>query len=148
MSQFNVDAAAGTLPSYTFIEPHFLSSLKFGPENDGHPPDNPFEIDGPSKLRRADKLVDDVYIALRTSPTWDRTLFVILFDEHGGTYDHVPPPFTVSPDDNVVPPVQPGGSGFAFGRLGMRVPTILVSPLIEPGRTSTRSSTTRRSSRR
>lgn len=135
MSQFYADAAAGTLPSYTFIEPHFFSSLTYGPENDGHPPVNPLDIDGPSTLRRADKLVGDVYLALRASPTWDRTLFVILFDEHGGTYDHVPPPLTVPPDDVVVPPDQPGGSGFAFGRLGMRVPAILVSPLIEPGRT-------------
>jgi hypothetical protein len=95
---------------------------------------NPLDIDGPSLLSRADTLAGDVYLALRESPTWDRTLFVILFDEHGGTYDHVPPPLTVSPDDVVVPPDQPGGSGFAFGRLGVRVPAIIVSPLVERGR--------------
>ena len=50
MAEFLTDAAAGTLPSYSFIEPHFFSSLEFGPENDGHPPDNPFDIDGPSNL--------------------------------------------------------------------------------------------------
>ena len=134
MPKFYADAAAGELPNYTFIEPHFFSSLTYGPENDGHPPVNPLDIDGPSTLRRADKLVGDVYLALRNSPTWDRTLFVILFDEHGGTYDHVPPPLTVSPDDVVVPPDQPGGSGFEFGRLGVRVPAILVSPLVAQGR--------------
>jgi phospholipase C len=134
MPQFYADAAAGTLPSYTFIEPHFFSSLTYGPENDGHPPVNPIDIDGPSLLRRADELVGDVYLALRNSPTWDRTLFVVTFDEHGGTYDHVPPPLAVRPDDVVVPADQPGGSGFEFGRLGCRVPTILVSPLVEQGR--------------
>jgi phospholipase C len=133
MPQFYADAAAGTLPSYTFIEPHFFSSLTYGPENDGHPPVNPIDIDGPSLLSRADKLVGDVYLALRSSPTWDRTLFVVTFDEHGGTYDHVPPPLAVRPDDVVVPADQPGGSGFEFGRLGCRVPTIIVSPLVEAG---------------
>jgi phospholipase C len=133
MPQFYADAAAGNLPSYTFIEPHFFSSLTYGPENDGHPPVNPIDIDGPSLLSRADKLVGDVYLALRNSATWDRTLFLITFDEHGGTYDHVPPPLAARPDDVVVPVNQPGGSGFEFGRLGCRVPTIIVSPLVEQG---------------
>lgn len=140
MSEFYADAAApadargpGSLPSYSFIEPHFLSSLKYGPENDGHPPYNPLEIDGPSNLLRAEKLVHDVYSAVRNSPNWETTLLVITFDEHGGLYDHVSPPPTVSPDGRVVPVTEPGGSGFDFTRLGVRVPTILVSPRIAQG---------------
>ena len=140
MPQFYADAAApagatgpGSLPSYSFIEPHFLSSSQYGPENDGHPPYNPIEIDGPSNLLRAELLIHDVYTALRNSPNWNSTLLVITSDEHGGCYDHVPPPLTVSPDGKVVPTSQPGGSGFEFTRLGVRVPTILVSPLIAQG---------------
>ncbi len=137
MQQFFDDAATSGpsgLPSYSFIEPNYVSSIKYGPENDGHP-NPPYNlIDGPSNLLRADALVGQVYSALRQSPNWDRTLLMITFDEHGGCYDHLPPGPTVSPDGTVIPIDQPGGSGFAFGRLGVRVPTILVSPLIEPGK--------------
>jgi phospholipase C len=60
-------------------------------------------------------------------------LLIITFDEHGGCYDHVAPPAAAPPDDVVIPPGKPGGSGFTFNRLGVRVPTVIVSPLIEPG---------------
>ena len=137
LQQFFSDVATtgpGGLPSYSFIEPNYFSSTKYGPENDGHP-NPPYNlIDGPSNLLQADQLVGDVYRALRQSPNWDSTLLMITFDEHGGCYDHVPPPPTVSPDGTVIPISEPGGSGFAFGRLGVRVPTILVSPRIEPGK--------------
>src|SRR5665213_343087 len=63
----------------------------------------------------------------RRSPLWEETLLIISFDEHGGTYDHVAPPKTVRPDDS--PSIQP----FSFDRLGVRVPTILVSPHVRPG---------------
>jgi phospholipase C len=56
-------------------------------------------------------------------------LLVITFDEHGGCYDHVSPPAAVPPE-----PVQASGQiGFAFDRLGVRVPTVLVSAWVEPG---------------
>jgi hypothetical protein len=58
-----------------------------------------------------------------------------LFDEHGGCYDHVPPPsadsncpVAIAPDDKIIPPGQPGGVGFKFDRLGPRVPAIVISP--------------------
>jgi phospholipase C len=137
LQQFYADAAAtgtGGLPSYSFIEPNFVSSHKYGPENDGHP-NPPYNIfASPSNLLWADKLVGDVYAALSQSPNWERTLLMITFDEHGGCYDHVPPSPTVSPDGVMIPANEPGGSGFAFGRLGLRVPTILVSPRIDAGR--------------
>jgi phospholipase C len=80
-------------------------------------------------------LISTVYEALRNSPDWASTLLIIIFDEHGGTYDHVPtpPPCAVSPDGIVIPCGQPGGSDFDFKRFGVRVPAVLVSPLIEPG---------------
>ena len=141
LSQFFTDAAApvgatgpDSLPSYSFIEPVYMDSLEYGPENDAHPEANPIDFDGPSNLLQAEKLVYDLYTALRNSPNWNSTLFIITCDEHGGCYDHVPPSLTISPDGVVIPPATPGGSGFLFNRLGVRVPTILVSPWI-PGET-------------
>src|SRR5262245_9601887 len=74
-----------------------------------------------------------VYEALRDGPGWPETLLIITFDEHGGCYDHVAPPAAAPPDDVVIPPGEPGGSGFTFNPLGVRVPAVIVSPLIEPG---------------
>jgi phospholipase C len=141
MEQFYKDAAAPTtsdgpdfLPSYSFIEPCFISSLIYGPENDEHPPDNPVEIDGYSNVLQGELLIYNIYQTLVNSPNWNSTLFVIIYDEHGGCYDHVPPPApVVSPDGKVIPVNEPGGSGFEFNRLGVRIPAVLVSPLIAQG---------------
>ncbi len=75
-----------------------------------------------------EQLIHDVYEALRNGPGWAQTLLVVTYDEHGGCYDHVPPPAgAVPPDDDA------GEFGFDFTRFGLRVPTVLVSPLIAPG---------------
>jgi hypothetical protein len=62
---------------------------------------------------------------MREGPTWNETLFVITFDEHGGIFDHVPPPRAENPWPN------DAIDGFRFDLMGVRVPTILVSPLIK-----------------
>jgi phospholipase C len=136
LSEFYAHAATGQLPAYTFLEPNFINSVEHGPENDMHPAYLPTLLDvgmGISNVLNGEILLYQVYQALRHGPAWDRTLLVITFDEHGGCYDHVPPPPTVSPDGVVVPLGRPGGSGFDFQRLGVRVPSILVSPWIEEG---------------
>jgi phospholipase C len=139
MEQFYKDAAAPVnatgpdfLPSYSFIEPVFISSLVYGPENDEHPPYIPLDIDGFSNVLQGELLISRVYEHLVNGPNWDSTLFVIIYDEHGGCYDHVAPPAPVdSPDGVIIPVSQPGGSGFDFQRLGVRIPAVLISPLIE-----------------
>jgi phospholipase C len=117
IEEFYKAAAAGTLPTYAFLEPQIHSPGA----NDQHPPQD---------VRWGDRLIADIYRALASSPQWDQTLLVITYDEHGGCYDHVPPP------GGAAPPVRggaPGQFGFGFDRFGVRVPTVLVSPWIEAG---------------
>jgi phospholipase C len=114
-ADFRQAAAAGTLPAFTFLEPSWAST-----GNSQHPVYD---------VALGEQLVLDVYRALRDGPGWDQTLFVLTYDEHGGCFDHVAPPVTSKPPgDGTV-----GEFGFDFGRFGVRVPTVLVSPLIAPG---------------
>ena len=111
-ASFLEDAAKGTLPSVSWIDPAFTSfnPLGFNP-NDDH---------APADISDGQDFVLAIYDALASGPGWDRSLLIIVYDEHGGFYDHVPPP--EAPDDN------PG----MFGRYGVRVPAIIVSPWVEP----------------
>ena len=111
---FQTRAHSGTLPPYTFLEPSFGAS-----GNSQHPNYN---------VAAGEQLLHDVYYALRNSPGWNHTLLIITYDEHRRNYDHVPPPSgAVAPDHSV------GEFGFDFSRFGVRIPAILVSPLIAPG---------------
>jgi phospholipase C len=75
---------------------------------------------------KGELLIARVYNALRANEDlWKTTLLVVLYDEHGGFYDHVVPPKTVAPDDFL--------DEFLFDSLGVRVPAILVSPWVDPG---------------
>jgi phospholipase C len=111
---FQAAAAAGSLPAYTFLEPSWGSA-----GNSQHPPYD---------VALGEQFIHDVYEALRAGPGWPGTLLVITYDEHGGCYDHVPPPWGA-----VKPDADTGEFGFGFDRFGVRVPTVLVSPLIAPG---------------
>ncbi|MFO1412432.1 MAG: alkaline phosphatase family protein [Burkholderiales bacterium] len=127
MQQFYADVANGNLPDYAFIEPRMLFD-----HNDMHPP-GPLVVDGikipdPSDVRCGDLLLHQVYDAIRTSKSPSgsnalNTLLLVTFDEHGGCYDHVPPPAGPSPQN----PQPEGQMGFFFDRLGVRVPAVAVS---------------------
>ncbi|HEY2507625.1 MAG TPA: alkaline phosphatase family protein [Streptosporangiaceae bacterium] len=108
---FQADAAAGTLAQYSFLEPSWGSD-----GNSQHP-----NYD----VALGEALIQQVYQALRSGPAWNQTLLIITYDEHGGCYDHVPPPTGATPPD-----ATPGEYGFDFTRFGLRVPAVLVSPLI------------------
>ena len=116
-ASFLEDAARGTLPSVSWIDPNFsnFNPIGFQP-NDDH---------APADIKDGQELVLAVYHALAAGPQWEKTMLVIFYDEHGGFYDHVPPP--AAPDDN----------RRVFGRYGVRVPALIVSPWIEPGSVST-----------
>jgi phospholipase C len=128
--RFLEDAETGQLPAYSFIEPNLL----YG-HNDMHPAFDALfpgvDLDPPSALLGGEALLAKIYDAIRSSasPTGSNaynTLFMVTFDEHGGTYDHVPPPAAPPPDPNA----PPGQMGFRFDRSGVRVPAIAVSPWI------------------
>ena len=113
-------AASGNpdnFPEYTFVEPRYFGTN----ENDQHPP---------ADVRQGEQLIAQVYNAIRANPgLWETTLLIVTYDEHGGFYDHVSPPATVAPDGYT--------SEWTFDRLGVRVPTILVSPWVDAGVIST-----------
>jgi phospholipase C len=110
-------------PAYVFIEPNYgllvppLGDFQCG--NSQHPCDD---------VTRGDALIKEVYEAIRQSPHWESSLLVVTYDEHGGFYDHVPPPPGVPPGDADGP--SNNGHGFRFDRLGVRVPTVIVSPWV------------------
>jgi phospholipase C len=99
-------------PAFNFIEPSYY----WPGQNDDHPPHTTL---------RAQTLLGNIYNALRQNePLWNSTLLVVLYDEHGGFYDHVSPPAAVPPGSHTLP-------NFRFDRLGVRVPALLVSPWVE-----------------
>ena len=114
--QFFADAAAGTLPAVSLVDPAF---------NHGGSEENPDDI------HVGEAFAASIINAVMAGPGWPRTLLVWLYDESGGYYDHVPPPAAIAPDD--IPPVlsaqdEPGG----YDRYGFRVPAVVVSPYARP----------------
>ncbi len=134
---FYSDLDNNKLPAYSFIEPNMICSEKYGAENDMHPAYAITEHGAPTDVRYGDKLIYDIFDALRNSSYWNKTLLVITFDEHGGCFDHMPTPDhpAVPPGDKLCPYTNGwnGGNGFDFKRLGVRVPAVVVSPWIEEG---------------
>jgi phospholipase C len=111
VQHFIDDAAAGTLPQFSFVNPDY------GAVSEENPQDVQF----------GDRFIARVATALVHSPQWERSVLFINYDEHGGYFDHVPPPPAIKPDD-IPPLLQPGDVPGAFDRYGFRVPLIVVSP--------------------
>jgi phospholipase C len=111
VQSFIDDAAAGRLPQFSFVNPDYESVSQENPQD----------------VQFGDRFLARVTQAVLTSPRWRRSALFITYDEHGGYYDHVPPPKAVKPDD-IPPLLQPGDVPGAFNRYGFRVPTIVVSP--------------------
>ncbi|MHB1923204.1 MAG: alkaline phosphatase family protein [Acidimicrobiales bacterium] len=110
--QFFIDAAAGKLPSVALLDENFSTQSQENPQN----------------IVEGEAMMAQVVRAIGASPQWATTLLVIIWDEHGGYYDHVPPPVAVAPD--AIPPVvEPTESLYdGFARYGFRVPSVVVSP--------------------
>ncbi len=112
LAEFFTDAAAGTLPAFSFLDPNYVTQSQENPQN----------------IVVGEALLAQVVQALGASPLWPRTLFILVYDEHGGYYDHVRPPRAIPPDD-IAPIVAQGESVYdGFARYGFRVPSVVVSP--------------------
>ena len=138
--QFFADADAGTLPAVSIIDPDFGT----------------YSEENPQDIAKGESFAAEVINRVMSGPAWPHTLLIWLYDEHGGYYDHVPPPEAVAPDDvpahnyildlpgwlrTLLRPVF--GGGFArlkaiddgprdYTRYGFRVPAVIVSPYARP----------------
>jgi phospholipase C len=122
--QFFSDAAAGKLPSVSVVEENFTYQSEENPQDAGY---------GEGFLRR-------IASACFDSPQWDRLALLVTYDEHGGYYDHVPPPAAIPPDD-IAPDLTLSAKGTfpaKFDRYGFRVPLMVISPWGQPGYVSHR----------
>ncbi len=114
-TQFATDAAAGKLPPFTFLDPNYTTTSEENPQD----------------IQIGEEFVANVVQTLMQAPTWKHTALFITYDEHGGYYDHVPPPPAIKPD--AIPPMlAPGDAPGAYDRYGFRVPLIVVSPWARP----------------
>lgn len=110
---------------YVFIEPNYGNVLPLTPGdftcgNSQHPLDD---------VTRGERLIKNVYETIRNSPHWNDSVLLVTYDEQGGFFDHVKPPTTVSPGDTISDEDNNHHS-FDFTQLGIRVPAIVISPLI------------------
>jgi phospholipase C len=128
LESFEKDISDPKFPhSYVFIEPNSGQSESIGPliklgggtEDDMHPP---------SDIRNGEALVKRVFEGLRNSPLWETSVLIVMFDEHGGFFDHVPPPKVAPLDDGSVDHKH----GFRYDQLGVRVPALIISPWVKP----------------
>jgi phospholipase C len=110
-TQFFVDAAAGSLPAVSLVDPNFNSTSEEDPQD----------------VQYGDQYLAKIVDAVMASPQWAHTLLVWTYDEWGGYFDHVPPPSAPVPDD-VAPVLAPGDPPGSFDRYGFRVPSGIVSP--------------------
>jgi phospholipase C len=119
IGDFREDCQAGRLPAVSLITPELFTD------------EGEFEDDQLGEAATA-----SLFEAASASPSWPRMMFIIVWDEGGGFYDHVPPPKAVPPDDIPpgihVPPDEPGG----YDRYGFRVPCLVASPFSKPGHVS------------
>ncbi len=126
--QFLADCKSGKLPDYSFIEPNYT-------DHDGdngavlacdqHPDHN---------IQAGELFIASVYNAIRQNPKlWESTALLVVYDEHGGIYDHVPPPACTPDGYSAGPAATELPYTFNFDRVGVRVPAILISPWVQAG---------------
>ena len=131
--QFLSDCDQNLLPEYSFVEPNYSDhDTDEGEEvaSDQHPDHD---------VQAGEQLIAEVYTHIKGNPqTWASTALLIVYDEHGGIFDHVPPP-SCPKDSFQSSQIDPGtGQPFQFDRLGVRVPAILVSPWVPKGKVESR----------
>jgi phospholipase C len=138
MDAFCEDAENGTLPAFSIVDPSFE---EYSEEN-------------PQDIRKGESFAADVINRVMHGKGWPHTLLIWAYDEHGGYYDHVPPPAAVPPDEidgrsmaNRGPVLslahrllfpqnakdaQNDGGPMRYDQYGVRVPAVIVSPYARP----------------
>jgi phospholipase C len=109
-----LDAANGTLPQVAYVDPSFAGET----ENDEHPPTN---------IQLGQAFTAKIINAIMNGPNWSNTVIFLTYDEHGGFWDHVPPPPACLPD-NIPPTLNGGDVPGMFDNYGVRVPMVAISP--------------------
>jgi phospholipase C len=110
--QFLDDCRGGSLPSVSIVSPGI----------------NAYTEENPHDVQLGEAYSASLINAVMQSPAWPSTVLLFMYDEHGGYYDHVPPPPAVPPDD-IPPDVAPAPDAPAlWNRYGVRVPAFVISP--------------------
>jgi phospholipase C len=140
IEQFLDDAHRGTLPAFSIVDPDFGA----------------YSEENPQDIQKGESFAAEIITRVMHGPGWPHTLLIWVYDEHGGYYDHVPPPPAVPPDDvagrsliggsswldRCLQPVAPGlvrnkqaetRGPHSYDRYGFRVPAVIVSPYARPG---------------
>ena len=140
VAQFHADCAAGTLPSVSFVDPEFgvvsdigsplaslpgLSGISATLQTVGG------DQEEPQDMYYGEAWAHEIIESVLASPLWPRTLLIYTYDEHGGYYDHVPPPAAIEPD-SIPPALASGDAPGAYNLYGPRVPAVVVSPYSKP----------------
>jgi phospholipase C len=140
IAKFFADCAAGTLPAVSFVDPEFGVASDIAGSLGGLPMLSTVgaqastaggDQEDPQNMYYGDAWAYTVLEAVLHSPAWTRTLLIYTYDEHGGYYDHVPPPAAIAPD-TIPPELSPGDAPGGYNLYGPRVPAVVVSPYSKP----------------
>src|SRR6202035_4429478 len=140
IAQFFADCAAGTLPSVSLVDPEFGVLGEAGSALATLPALAPIaeklhttggSEENPQDMSYGEYWASQIVKAVLSSPAWPRTLLLYTYDEHGGYYDHVPPPPAIAPD-SIPPSLGPGDVPGGYDIYGPRVPAVVVSPYSKP----------------
>lgn len=126
--EFFRDVRSGDLPSFSWVMPANFDDNVMGAPSDDHPCHD---------MAKGEQFYKDTFEALRASPAWNETMWLLVFDDDGGVYDHMVPPHEGVPPPDAECNLNDGNVGcpepFDFRRLGLRVGAIVASPWIPPG---------------
>jgi phospholipase C len=136
IAEFHADCAAGTLPAVSLVDPEFGVAGIVGSSLAALPLLAPIaqklettggDEENPQDMAYGEYWAYQTVKAVLDSPAWPRTLLIYTYDEHGGYYDHVPPPSAIAPD-SIPPQLGPGDAPGGYDLYGPRVPAIVASP--------------------
>ncbi len=141
IDQFFADCAAGTLPSVCWVDSEIGTLNVVGSALAGKIPigngvanysaAQDQDEENPADIQQGESFVEQIVRAVVSSPAWPRTLLVWTYDEHGGYYDHVPPPSAIAPD-SIKPDLGPKDYPGGYDMYGPRVPAVVASPYSKP----------------